>query len=68
MARRSKPAPRELVWIALALTEAERAVLGELLRTGPYAGLDEVVLAGLYQLAKQLDVPVTMFALGRGKV
>lgn len=55
------------MWIALRLTAAERAVLGELLRIGPYTGLDDVVCAGLYQLAKQLDVPVTTFALGRGK-
>lgn len=51
--------------IALVFTDAEWSVVGELLRIGPYSGLDELVYAGLWQLAKQLDVPVTTFALGR---
>jgi len=63
---RTADAP-ELVWIALHLTGLERALLTDLCRRGPFAGLDEVVCAGLWQLARQFDVPVTAFALGRGR-
>lgn len=53
--------------MALPLTEFERQVVAELCRRGPYTGLEDLLRASLYQLARQLDVPVTTFALGRGK-
>lgn len=57
----------ELVWIALPLTAFERAIVAELVRRGPYRGLEDVVVAGFWQLAKQFDIPVNAFTLGRGK-
>ena len=65
-----KPPPadittRELTWIALSLTPFERAIIDELFRRGGFARLDDVIMAGLWHLARQLDVPITSFARGR---
>jgi hypothetical protein len=65
-----KPPPiekssRELAWIAISLSPFERDVIDELFRRGGFARLDDLVIAGLWQLAKQLDVPVTTFSKGR---
>ena len=57
-----EPSRRSLTWIAISFTEFERAVIDELFRIGGFARLDDLVVAGLWQLAKQLDVPVTTFA------
>lgn len=63
------PAPeestRDLVWIAISLTPFERAIIDEVFRRGGFARLDDVLMAGLWQLAKQLDVPITSFPKGR---
>ena len=60
-----EPSTRELTWIAISLSPFERAVIDELFRRGGFARLDDVVMAGLWHLARQLDVPITTFSKGR---
>lgn len=56
------PSTRSLTWIAVSFTDFDRAVIDELFRIGGYGRLDEIVVAGLWQLAKQLDAPITAFS------
>jgi hypothetical protein len=62
----SRTTPRILTTIAIPLSEFERSVIVEMKRRGGFATLDEVVLAGLWQLARQLDVDVPYSAFGIG--
>lgn len=59
---------RELTWIGIALTPFDRLVIEELFRRGGFARLDDVVMAGLWQLARQLDVDVPPMTFQRARV
>lgn len=64
--RRKPTELRILTTVAIPLSEFERSVIVEMKRRGGFATLDEVVLAGLWQLARQLDVDVPYSAFGIG--